>query len=86
MNNDFIDGIQFNRNPKLHGPKSKNGRPRKRRNLINKLVRLFYFLLVLFLLYKGGLYGIESYISFCRGTEHEPIGEFIERYKEISKR
>ena len=86
MNNDFIDGIEFTKKPKLHRPKNKKGEPRKRRNLMNKLLRLFYFFLVLFLLYKGGVYAIESYIAFCRGTiERQPLSEFIEDVRERSR-
>jgi hypothetical protein len=87
MNNDFINGINFTSIPKIPKPKNIKKQSRKRRNLSIKLVRLFYFLLVLFLFYKGGVYGIESWIAFCRGTdERQPLKEFIEEIRENSRR
>jgi len=82
MYNNIKDEIEFSKKVTLHRPKKK---VYKRRNLPQKILKLVYFFLILFILYKAGIYAIECYVSFCHGTDHKPIEQIMEEFKESTE-
>lgn len=89
MNRDFLNDIRFKKKVKLEKPMPKDvekwlddvGNERRNR-IFAKLLRLLYFIIILFALWFGGKYAVESFVSFCRGTEHMEMREIKEDFKD----
>ncbi len=83
MSNEFLNEIQFNKKVQLKRPKKQKKKGYKR--VPQKIMRLAFFLVTLYVLFLGGRYFLEGFVAFCRGTEHKPWSEVVKDYKEFQE-
>lgn len=85
MDRKLLNEVNFKKDVKLKEPEVQTEierDPDRGPRIFAKLMRLVFFIAVLTALWFGGKYFVESFVSFCRGTEHMEMREIKKDFKD----
>jgi hypothetical protein len=88
MYRDLLNNVQVGGDKDLLKPKREKKRPietrpKKRHDLelIARVIQIFYVLFVTAVVWFGGKWGVETFVSFCKGKPHMSWEEITQSYR-----